>query len=180
MKYFKTHEFLHEVFGERQSLLEVICTIAFALFGTWTIYDLADISVIDWKVILAFILIADVLAGCIANFSVGTNEYYSQRPKNRLIFIAIHVHILVIAWLLSEPMQSALIIWGYTIASAFVVNALKGRLIQRFVAANLMCVGLFILVSLSLAIGFLLVSLFFLIKVLFSFSVDHYDNAIKE
>ncbi|AWY01592.1 hypothetical protein A8139_17690 [Marinomonas primoryensis] len=53
-----------------------------------------------------------VLAGCIANFSFGTNEFYSKRPKNRLIFISIHIHILVIAWLLSEPMGAALIVWG--------------------------------------------------------------------
>ncbi len=174
MKYFKTPEFLYEVFGERQSTLEVTCTVMFALVGSWVIYWVADIESLNWKAAIALVLIADVLAGCIANFSFGTNEFYSQRPKNRLIFITIHIHILAIAWLLSEPMSSALIIWGFTIVSALLVNALKGKSIQGFIAANLMCYGILLLIYLSLSTWFLMVSVFFMIKVLFSFSVDHF------
>lgn len=179
MKYFKTPEFLFEVFGEKQSILEISCTIVFALFGSWIVYSVAAISLDNWKSIIAFLLIADVLAGCIANFSCGTNEFYSQRPNNRLIFIAIHVHILAIAWLLSEPIDSAMIIWGYTIVSAFIVNALKGKSMQSFVAANLMCYGIFLLIYLSLPPWFLMVSMFFMIKVLFSFAVDHFGKQIS-
>ena len=176
MKYFKIPEFLFEVFGEKQSVLEVCCTIVFALFGSCIVYSVADISLDNFKSIIAFLLITDVLAGCIANFSYGTNEFYSQRPKYRLIFITIHVHIIAIAWLLSEPIDSAIIIWFYTIVSAFIVNALKGKSIQIFVAANLMCYGIFLLLYLSLSLWFLMVSLFFMVKVLFSFAVDHFPK----
>jgi len=179
MKYFKTPEFLFEVLGEKQSVLEVSCTIIFALLGSWIIYSVAGIELGSWQTVVAFILIVDVLAGCIANFSFGTNEFYSKRPKNRLIFISIHIHILVIAWLLSEPMGAALIVWGFTIASAFSVNALKGKSIQGFIAANLMCYGILLLIYLSLPVWFLMVSMFFMIKVLFSFSVDHFDKKTK-
>ena len=179
MKYFKIPEFLFEVFGEKQSLLEVVCTLSFAFIGSWIVYLVAGLELDNWKSILAFLFIVDVLAGCIANFSYGTNEYYSQRPKNRLIFIAIHVHILVIAWLLSEPLESAMIVWGYTIMSALVVNALKGRQVQCFIAANLMCYGLLLLIYLPLSNWFLMVSVFFLIKVLFSFSVDHFGKEVE-
>jgi len=176
MKYFKTPEFLFEVFGEKQSILEVSCVIVFALFGSWIIYCAADIQLNNYKAIIAYVLIADVLAGCIANFSFGTNEFYAQRPKNRIIFIAIHIHILVIAWLLSEPMDTALIVWGFTIASSLIVNALNGKTIQSFIAANLMCYGIFMLIYLNLPIWFLMVSMFFMIKVLFSFSVNHFNK----
>lgn len=176
MKYFKTPKFLYEVFGEKQSILEIFCTTIFALFGSWLIYIVADLEQISWQGVLAFLLITDVLAGCIANFSFGTNEFYSNRPKNRLVFISIHIHILVIAWLLSEPMDLALIIWGYTIASAFIVNYLNGQSIQKFIAANLMCYGILILIYLPLPVWFLMVSMFFMIKVLFSFSVDHFSK----
>jgi len=179
MKYFKTPEFLYEVLGEKQSILEVFCTIIFALIGSWIIYSLADIEFWTWQTVVAYILIADVLAGCIANFSFGTNEFYSKRPKNRLVFIFIHIHILAIAWLLSEPMDTALIVWGFTIASAFLVNSLKGKSIQCFIAANLMCYGIFLLIYLSLPVWFLMISMFFMIKVLFSFSVDHFDKQNK-
>jgi len=179
MKYFKTPEFLYEVLGEKQSILEVSCTIIFALLGSWIIYSLADIELVNWQTVVAYILIADVLAGCIANFSFGTNEFYAKRPKNRLIFISIHIHILAIAWLLSEPMDTALIVWGFTITSAFFVNALKGKSVQGFIAANLMCYGILLLIYLSLPVWFLMVSMFFMIKVLFSFSVDHFDKKTK-
>lgn len=174
MKYFKTPEFLFEVLGEKQSVLEISCTLLFALLGSGIIYAVADIQINTWKTIVAYILIADVLAGCIANFSLGTNEYYSQRPKNRVIFIAIHVHIIAIAGLMSLPFENALIVWGYTIAASFLVNTLNGKSIQTFIAANLMCYGVLLLVYLSLPMWFLMVSMFFMIKVLFSFSVDHY------
>ncbi|KPH65439.1 MULTISPECIES: hypothetical protein [Pseudoalteromonas] len=179
MAYFKTPQFLHEVFGEKQSMLEVSCTVLFALVGSWLVYFVADIKLDNWQVILAFILIADVLAGCIANFSLGTNAFYAKRPKNRLIFIAIHVHIVAIAWLLSQPMDIALIIWTYTIVTACVVNALHGKSIQGFIAANLMCYGIFLLIYLSLPTWFLMVSVFFMIKVLFSFAVDHYRQSTQ-
>ncbi len=174
MKYFKTPTFLFDVFGEKQTVLEVSCTVLFALLGSWMIYSVADIRLDSWKAVVAYLLIADILAGCIANFSVGTNAFYSKRPKNRLIFIAIHVHIIVVAWLLSEPIANALIVWGYTIMSAFLVNWLNGKVTQRFIAANLMCYGIFLLIYLSLPMWFLMVSVFFMIKVVFSFSVNHF------
>lgn len=180
MKYFKTPEFLFEVFGEKQSILEVVCTVLFALLGSWIIYSIADIELSNWKSVVAYILIADVLAGCIANFSFGTNEFYAKRPKNRLIFIAIHIHILLIAWLLAEPMNIAFIIWGFTIVSAFIVNALSGKSIQSFIAANFMCYGIFLLIFLSLPAWFLMISMFFMIKVLFSFSVDHFGKLANQ
>jgi len=179
LKYFKTPEFLFEVLGEKQSIVEVSCIVIFALLGSCVIYSVAGIESSSWQTVAAYILIVDVLAGCIANFSYGTNEFYSKRPKNRIVFISIHIHILAIAWLLSQPIDTALIVWGYTIASAFVVNALKGNPIQNFIAANLMCYGVLLLIFLSLPIWFLMVSMFFMIKVLFSFSVDHFNKHAK-
>jgi len=176
MKYFNTPEFLYEVLGEKQSVIEVICIIVFTLFGSSIVYFVAGITFENWKEILAFILIADVLAGCIANFSFGTNEFYAKRGTNRLIFIVIHVHILAIAWLLAEPLTDALIVWAYTIIGAFFVNAFAGMQIQKFLAANLMCYGIFLLIYLSLPVWFLMVSMFFMIKVLFSFAVNHFNT----
>ena len=178
MNYFKVPEFLHDVFGEKQSILEVFASILFALIGTLLIYSLFDIEsshINSWRIILGFILIADVLAGCIANFTKGTNNYYATRAKNRLIFIAIHIHIILIALLLDAPLVSSILIWIYTIISASIVNTLKGKVIQSFIAANLLCYGIFLVIYLSLPMWFLIVSLFFMMKVIFSFAVDHYN-----
>lgn len=179
MKYIEIPKYLYEVFGEKQSLIEITCTAIFALFGSFLIYfqfyrPIAHEN--SWLTVLGFILIADVLAGCIANFSRGTNKFYAERSKGRLLFIAIHIHILAIAWLLSAPFEYAFLIWAYTIISALVVNALKDSRIQLFISANLMCSGLLLLMFLPLPTWFLITSTFFLIKVMFSFAVDHYGN----
>jgi len=173
-------EFLHEVFGEQQSAVELICVVVFAVFGSIIIYSLTDFELPLWRVAVGFILIADVLAGCIANVSFGTNAFYASRAKNRFIFITIHIHILLIAWLLNESLTIAVSVWLYTIVSAFFVNALQGKVIQNFVAANLMCYGIFMLIYLSLPMWFLMVCIFFMIKVLFSFAVDHYQHVVAE
>lgn len=177
MKTFKTPKFLFEVFGERQSVLEIACTLAFAVLGSLFVFYAAGMPLDSWRVAIAFVLIADVFAGCIANFSLGTNEFYARRPKNRLVFISVHVHIVVIAWLLQQAIGPALVVWGYTISAAFFVNALQGKSFQGFVAANLMCCGLLLLISLPLPSWFLMVSVMFMIKVVFSFSVDHFGKA---
>lgn len=177
MKEIQIPKALHEVFGERQSLIEIIFTILFAIVGSLLIYFqlFREVANSDtWKVIIGFILIADVLAGCVANFSRGTNQYYADRPQSRLVFIAIHIHLLVIAWLLSAPFTYAIIIWAYTIFAALIVNALKGRPIQLFISATLMCSGLLILMSLPMPIWFMVTCVFFMMKVMFSFAVDHY------
>lgn len=179
MNYFNMPKSLHEVFGEKQSLVEITCTALFALIASALIYfQLYHPSVQNesWMTVLGFILIADVLAGCIANFSRGTNNFYAQRPKGRILFIAIHIHILAIAWLLSAPFEYAVVIWLYTILSALIVNYLKGKPLQLFIAANLMCSGLLLLLLLPIDTWFLVTSIFFMIKVMFSFAVDHYQN----
>ncbi|UTV30826.1 hypothetical protein [Photobacterium atrarenae] len=176
MNNFLVPKALHEVFGEKQSVIEVVFTALFAVVGTSLIYFHFDFpgTAHTWRTAFGLILIADVLAGCLANFTRGTNQYYAQRPKGRLLFIAIHVHLLVIAWLLSAPMLAACWIWLYTIACALLVNRLFGYSLQVFIAASLLCVGLLLILSLALPGWFLVISIFFMMKVMFSFAVDHY------
>ena len=168
MNYFIVPTYLHEIFGEKQSKLEVSLTLLFAFIGSALLYFLfyiPDNQERTWVVAIAFVLISDVLAGCIANFTKGTNQFYAQRPKGRLLFISIHFHILIIAWLLSVPFEPALI-----------VNAFKETTIQLFISANLMCYGIFLFMILTIPTWFLIVSIFFMIKIMFSFAVEHYQG----
>lgn len=179
MKSFKVPASLNEVFGEQQTFIEVAVTLVTSLAACLIIYvslypSISDVS--SWALIAGFILVWDVLAGCIANFTYGTNQYYAVREKSRWVFIAIHFHIIVIAWLLDGPLYLSVWIWAFTIASAIAVNLLKGHRLQLFVAANLVCIGLFLIFVLAMPVWFSLVSVFFLFKVVLSFAVDHYNN----
>ncbi|MBT1062610.1 hypothetical protein KJY73_03440 [Bowmanella sp. Y26] len=168
---------LHEVFGEQQSVTEILVILLFALLGTACIYyqfQLLPHNLASWKLMVGLLIVADILAGFIANFSQGTNNYYAKRPSSRLVFIAIHLHLPLVAWLMGADLASAALIWAITIVSALIVNALHGSPFQLFTAAALMGAGLLVLMQLALPVWFALVSVFFMLKVMFSFAVNHY------
>ena len=172
--------FLHDILGESQTLGEMI-TIVFLSVSLATTLFVAfpemtqDISL--WRRITAYLLILDIVAGCIANFTRSTSNHYAARSRERWIFIAIHVHLLLIAGLLGMGLGHALIVWSYTTIAALVVNALHGSRFQLFTAGSLLVAGIAIAV-LGVAVPnyFLVISLLFMVKVLFSFAVDHYHQ----
>jgi hypothetical protein len=172
--------YLHDVFGESQTIGELLAVLLFGV-GFTTLLFFAYPEMTEglplWQSLIAYLLVVDIFAGCIANFTRSTNDYYAARPKHRLAFIAIHVHILIVAWLLEMELWNAILVWGYTIAGAFVVNALKENQFQKFVAGVLLALGISITVlGTEIPKYFLVISLLFMVKVLFAFAVDHYDQ----
>ena len=126
---------------------------------------------------LALLLILDIIAGCAANFTRGTNDFYAARPAHRIGFIAIHIHLPVVLALAGLPLVPGLLVWAWTIAGAFLVNALNGRSSQVPVAGVLVAVGL----GAAPLIGpwepwALAVAQLFLVKVLYAFAVNHYPT----
>ncbi|WP_104402643.1 hypothetical protein [Vibrio penaeicida] len=181
MTSFQVHPSLHEVLGEEQTYFEVACIALFATLGTWLIYTSYYFpNIAEGRGLIAtivgFIIVADVLAGCIANFSRGTNNYYASKPKARIVFIISHVHILLIAWLLEGPLIEAGIVWAFTIGFATVVNRFAGSSYQTFIGATVMCVGLLLLPLLQLPNWMAIVSALFMLKVVYSFGVNHYTR----
>ncbi|GIN96969.1 hypothetical protein J6TS1_28390 [Siminovitchia terrae] len=180
MRQLRIPSFLHDVFGEKQSVGSILTILLFGGILTGALYyrfpELAnDLPV--WRSTLALLLIFDVFAGVIANFTVSTSNFYAARKRNRIVFIAIHVHIVLIALLLNTNIGYSVGIWAYTIIGAYIVNALIGKHVQLFVAGLLLSVGLGVVPMLpGITPYMLIIGLLFLVKVLFSFAVDHYGN----
>lgn len=180
-KSIKIHPQLHDVFGEQQSIFEFTSIIIFGVVATTILFWLHNDFLTQiklCKLILAMVFILDIAAGCIANFTRSTNNFYSQRPKHRWIFISIHFHIIIVAYALGVDIVNALYIWGYTIISAVIVNSFKTSQFQIFIGG--------LLLSCGVTFGLLLpdthpimavVQSLFMLKVIFSFSVDHYPAA---
>ncbi|WP_152395989.1 hypothetical protein [Paenibacillus guangzhouensis] len=173
--------FLHDVFGEQQSIGSIVSILLFGGLLTTALYvifpDLTD-DLPLWRSALALLLIFDIFAGCVANFTASTSNFYASRRTNRIVFIAIHFHIVIVALLLNTNIWHAIGVWAYTIAGAFIVNALIGKASQRFVAGILLSMGLGGIPLLpSMQPYMLTISLLFLLKVLYSFAVDHYGIA---
>lgn len=173
--------YLHDVFGESQTIGELLTIMVFGV-GLATLLFLAFPEMTQdlpfWQSAIVYLLIMDIFAGCIANFTRSTSNYYAARDKQRLVFIAIHAHIVIVAWLLGIGLWDSVIVWGYTIAGAFAVNALKGSPFQVFAAGTLLAVGIsMIVLVVETPKYFLIISLLFMVKVLFAFAVDHYGQA---
>jgi len=180
MRTLKMPPFLHDVFGTEQDPTHLFTIIAFGV-GLPAVLYLHDPAVFAalpmWKAILAILLIGDIAAGCIANFTRPTNDFYAARAMNRWVFIAIHIHVIAVAFALEMALGSSFYVWGFTIGAAIVVNLLKGYASQKFWAGALTTAGLGGLILFSQAAAILLVvQALFMFKVIFSFAVDHYDT----
>lgn len=175
-------ESLHEVLGEHQTRTELAVVAAFGMAVTaWVLVSGRDllVEVPVWRATLAGLLILDVAAGSAANLTHGTNRYYAHRPRHRLVFIAVHVHLLAIAWLLGAPLAPAVAVWAYTILVALVVCRLCGSSGQTFVGGVGLAVGIVLVVMATPALGppLAVVAVLFVFKVAFAFAVDHYRHS---
>lgn len=169
---------LRDVFGESPSKREILAVLAFGLGATlWVVLALrAEFEGIPWwRTTIAAFIIADIAAGCVANFTRSTNDFYAMRPRNRWGFIAVHGHVLVVAAALGADLALAVAVWAYTVGAASVVNLLAGAPAQRFVAGLLLGAAL---VWIPLVGGALtplvVVYCLFVLKVVYAFAVDHH------
>lgn len=172
---------LHDVFGEEQRGFDLLAIIAFGLGVPMVAVALAPATFAAlpfWRSGLALLLIADIAAGCIANLTAGTNDFYATRPRNRLIFLAVHVHILVVAFLLDLDLAMAAAIWAYTIIGGVLVNARRKGSGQRVLAGLLFALGASAVVYFGSGSPLLAsIGLLFVLKVMVNFAVDHRAEA---
>lgn len=172
--------FLHDVFGERMSILELGLILGFGVTASIFLFAANPESwqgLALWRIVLLALLTLDIFAGCVANFSHSTSQFYASRPRNRLVFIAVHIQPIAVALLLSNHYIFAICVWAYTIITALLVNALHKNSIQTFVAGFCLSLGLFGFTQffdLSSFVG--VIFLLFFVKVSYSFAVNHYSD----
>ena len=180
MRTLKLPKVLHDVLGETASPLQIAVIVIFGVGVATVVTELLrpGLPVLPWwRVAIGWVLTADIAAGCVANFTRSTNDFYAKRPLNRWVFIAIHAHVIAVAAAFGVGLAPAVAVWIYTIAGASVVNLLSGRSTQVLVAGLLLAVGIgWIPLLPGVPAPVLVVLLLFLLKVLFSFAVDHYRD----
>ncbi|MCF6434212.1 hypothetical protein [Pseudoalteromonas sp. MMG022] len=170
---------LHEVLGAQQSILALLGIGAFTLFGSTAIFVLMQWQTplqhyAWWQYLCGGVLIIDITAGCAANFTRGTNQYYASNLRARWVFILIHLHLVAVALLFEQPLLPSLFFWLYVSVTACILNRLFDIPKQPSLALLVVCVGLLIVSSLDMLWWYKLVCALFLIKVCFAFAVNHY------
>lgn len=172
---------LHEVLGEAPSAREVSAVLLFGLgVAVWVMLALGatTASLPWWRVAVAALLVTDIAAGCVANFTRSTNTFYATRPNKRWVFIAVHLHVLGVAWALGAAPSVALAVWAYTMVVASAVNWLMPGPTQTFAGGLGLAVAVAWLPQSGAPPPLVVVYLLFVMKVAFSFAVDHYRDAV--
>lgn len=174
-------KFFHELFGEKQNIFELLLIIVFTIFSAVIVgvVTLSEWQQYAWyQLVVLVLLYLDIAGGVIANLTYSTNRHYQDRPKVRLVFIAIHVQPLIIAFVLQTGLWVCFALWAYTIVSALIVNALNELSIQRTVGGFMMTIGIIgvTLLGQKIPLIILTILILFIIKVIFSFAVNHYSQ----
>lgn len=168
---------LHEVFGESQSLPALIGILLAGLFGAAAFYALgaealaaAGFARSGATLLLAF----DIAAGCAANFTRGTSDYYARSAPKRRVFIAVHLHLPALALLAGLPLPPALAAWALSVGAASIVNGRAGKADQPALAGLTLALIAPALFLIPMPEAQRLISLLFYIKLAYAFAVDHY------
>lgn len=180
MKTIKIPTFFHEILGESQTKIELITIMCFAVVATATVLygtmsEWTSLSALKLSVLI--LLYFDISGGVIANLSYGTNQHYKVSVKRRLIFIAIHIQPLLLSLVFSNSWWICFSVWGYTIISSLLVNQFYGHPSQKIIGGLMLFIGLIGLQLIPANIVALqIILMLFMIKVIYSFSVDHYAS----
>ena len=166
---------LHELHGEAAPLSNVLLTWAVALAVAAIIVVRAaarPAAVAWWEIAIVAMVGADLAGGVVANFTPSTDRYYAERPRLRIGFLALHViHPVVLYFVIGGPIEVWVAIPAYTLAAAFLVNAIRGPA-QQPVAAALVVIGVIITFSwFVIAPPALWFAPLFLVKLVLGFAV---------
>jgi hypothetical protein len=174
-KKIQVHKFLGEVFGRETTTFDllaiIISSVSFAvltLFVKWN----ADITII--KKIILTMLALDIGGGVVANFTVGTNNYYAESLRKRYLFVLFHIlQPSILVWIFPSELVAISGVTLFTLTSSIIVLRLKSPNNQRIIAVTLLLVSLILATLLNYTDPLAqLIMQFFSIKLILAFSVN--------
>lgn len=199
----KVPKFFHDILGEEVSKVHIFWIVLGTAITSYMLMDFGMNQIFSSGLGLAnglaFLLIVDIIAGAIANLTLGTNHFYATRPVNRLIFIGVHfqpilIHALIYRnynyQLIGEQAYLAIGIWLYVLFTSLFLNMYNSgqmglsyrKTHQTLIAGTVFLLGLVFIIKtgIDLPEWLKLVYIFFVFKVVFSFTVNHYENSENE
>lgn len=144
-------KFLHDLHGETSTPSDVALTYFGGLISAITLFAIylqAGPEMAWWKLLLLLLTGADIGAGVVANFTRGTNKYYSgdKKKKQRTGFILLHmIHPAIFLFALKSFSASSVLMVAFVLAFTFVINSLNEPQNQRVLAAILVVSGMCLL-----------------------------------
>ena len=171
----QVNKFLCELLGRETTTFDllaiIISSVSFAgltLLVKWN----ADITVI--KKIILTILTLDIAGGVVANFTAGTNKYYTESLRKRYLFVLFHLlQPSILIWIFPSELLAILGVSLFTLISSIIVLSIKKHYNQRIIAITLLLLSqiLSTLLNYNGPLTKMLMQLFS-IKLILAFSVN--------
>lgn len=177
MKEIKIPRFLHEFFGEKQTLNSLIFLGCFTLIATLiTVFvGLDELKTLEtYRVVLLIILMVDIYGGVVSNFTRYTKEYYDKHPLLKKIFVIIHPHAVVIFLLAGVSYLYGIYFYAFLVASNVLVRLIKNRSLQELlaIAINLLAAVILFEIFKDIPMYVILLTFGLTVKLIYAFSVD--------
>ncbi len=180
-KEIKIPKFLHELHGSSSTLFDIIITYAggvLAIISVYLLYLKSYFSIQLWELILLLLISGDIGAGVVANFTRGTNSYYSGEDKRKLRFCFIILHILhpiIFLYVLNLFSYKSIALVVFVIICTFFIDYIKVKEKQRIIAVFCLVIGFGILLNIGIASELLLwFFTLYMIKLFIGFGVRRY------
>jgi hypothetical protein len=179
MKKLKVPNLFRIFHGQETNIAELLLIYGIAIAAPVIVYFTTR-SVLPelpwWITLLLFVIVADLAGGIIANLTYGATAFYEKRQWRKAVFILLHAaHPAVIYLLTREQLPFLVYTAGITLLFSFITAFAFRQPRQQFFG--------FISVCIAVAFGFILfgtapfyrvVSILYMLKLIYSFSVDHY------
>jgi hypothetical protein len=171
----KVHRFFRELFGRETKILDLLAVVISACFLAvltllfkWN----ADFSVIK-KAVLTIIAL-DIGGGVVANFTLGTNNYYAESLGKRYLFVLFHLsQPSLLIWIFPSELLAISGVTLFTLASSAFVLRSKSPNNQRIIAVTLLLLSLILTSLLNYTDPLAqLIMQFFSLKLILAFSVN--------
>lgn len=167
-------KFLHELHGAEARLSTILLSYGAGLaVAAIALFQLRGTDIGSLQKVLVALVLLDVAAGVIANFSSSTNQHYQQAQSPRKGFLLLHaLHAGVLAWVFPHYWTYFLFAYLYTLAASLIVNQAQDTEWQQNLAAFFVVCGvgasIFFELNPALLYGFMPL---YAVKLILGFSV---------
>jgi hypothetical protein len=178
-KKIQVHKFLVELFGRVTTAFDMLAIIISSIsFAALTLLLKWDTDISNFKLVILTVLALDIAGGVIANFTKGTNNYYSESLRKRYMFVFFHLlQPSILIWIFPNEFLAILGVSLFTLASSVIVLNIKKQYNQRIIAVTLLLFSLFLstLLNYSDPLTKMIMQLFS-VKLILAFSVNWDSN----
>lgn len=172
-KKIKIPKYLKYIHGDESDLLSILSIYFIGITSSFIFINLTNFNIPLNANIALFLIMFDVSAGVIANFTYSTNNYYKKNKKISFIFLSLHIlHPILLTLIFPSEFLFFFSVGFYTLISSLLILNINDVNKQYLSASILLTIG--ILLSyflLNKDTPIYLVGIFFMVKLILGFSV---------